>query len=439
MTSTGTPASQDASTGKLMVDKSLPKEPQDTSVMDAYADPVTSKIFEAVNKILNPVQQTTSLMDDYKSLYKESGLDQINQAIIDADTVIHGTEADIRREIESSGGMGTESQVQSMALSRNKSLLVKYNQLVQMKTDATNQLATMSQLNAQDKQMLQQKTNQQLDTLFKMATFQQQATNNIKEGFNNLVKNVGYAGAYQAYASNPGQLAYIEQISGLGTGGLQKLSTYVAPLTESQQLDNQYKQAQIRNINSEINARGQAGESAPTVKTINGTDMQWNPSTGQWEAIGGTADAVKTQNSIDQLAFLRKTAETATKLSSASGASGLSKWIGDTLVGDTKFRQLEAQTNTLRTNMLTLMTDPAIKKFFGPQMSNADVLLMTAAGTTLNPASQSPSQIKAEIKRLDDLFARMQTAVGNGGSTPVSPDQVPEGYYQASDGLFYKK
>lgn len=160
---------------------------------------------------------------------------------------------------------------------------------------------------------------------------------------------------------------------------------------------------------------------APEVKSINGVDMQWNTSSGTWEPIAagsnipGAPDQV--QKSLDQIKFLRDTAAEATKLSSAAGASGVSKFLGDTFVGDTEYRQLEALTNTLKTNVLSLMTDPGIKKFFGPQMSNADVLLMTSAGTTLNPSANTGTQMKNELKRLDDLFNRMQTAVNMGQKT----------------------
>lgn len=120
------------------------------------------------------------------------------------------------------------------------------------------------------------------------------------------------------------------------------------------------------------------------------------------------------QNSIDQLVFLQNTAKKAIELSPASGASGISRKAGEYFIGDTKFNQLVSQTNTLRTNLLTLMTDPSIKKFFGPQMSNADVQLMTSAGTTLNPEIQSPELLKAEVMRLQSLFTRMQTALEGG-------------------------
>lgn len=48
-------------------------------------------------------------------------------------------------------------------------------------------------------------------------------------------------------------------------------------------LDQQLKQAQI----ASANRANQPSDSAPTVKSINGVDMQWNPSTGKWEMIKG--------------------------------------------------------------------------------------------------------------------------------------------------------
>lgn len=168
-----------------------------------------------------------------------------------------------------------------------------------------------------------------------------------------------------------------------------------------------------------------SGADAPTVKTINGVDVQWNPATGTWEPIdmgGGGPEQIG--KSVSQLDFILSTAKTATGLADASGASGLSKMTGDWLIGDTPFRQLEAYTNTLRTNMLTLATDPAIKKFFGPQMSNADVQLMTSAGTTLNPDKQTPAQMKEEIARIEDFVTRAKAAVTQGMQQQASTENT---------------
>lgn len=222
----GTAAPQDAGTARSLATAAMPTQPQDTTQVDTFlsADPMMTKIMSSITDLLNPTNQTTSLMEDYKSLYKDSGLDAINKELIDADTVINGTEADIRNEIQTAGGLGTDSQVQAMALARNKSLLKRYNQLVQMKTDATNQLNTMSQLNATDKQMAQTKVNSQISNMFQLANFRQQATKNVQEAFQNMVNKVGYAGAYAAYKQDPQQLGFIEQTMGLEKGGLAKLA-----------------------------------------------------------------------------------------------------------------------------------------------------------------------------------------------------------------------
>jgi hypothetical protein len=200
-----------------------------------------------------------------------------------------------------------------------------------------------------------------------------------------------------------------------------------------------------------------AGIDSPETKNFGTTDApiwkQWNSTTGSWEDVTGITGASgspeEIQQTLDQLSFLRDTTARILggediegnkydALYKASGPSGAAKFLGDTFVGDTDYRRLETLTDTLRTNVLALMTDPAVKKFFGPQMSNADVKLMSATGSTLRPESQSPEDMKAEAQRLDDLLNRMQTAVKQGQSGlpnnvqgPVQPVNV----ITAPDGL----
>lgn len=204
-------------------------QPEESPVVSTalMSDPVT-QLMSSIKDLLNPQVQTTTLLEDYKSLYKESGLDQINKEIIDAETVINGTEQDIRNEIQTAGGFGTESQVQALALSRNKSLLTRYNQLVQMKTDATNQLNTMSQLNSQDKQMAQTKLNTQISAMFNLADFAQKAQNNTREQAQWLTQTIGVDGIYNAYKNDPRQLSFLEKTLGVAPGGLAQAATTAA-------------------------------------------------------------------------------------------------------------------------------------------------------------------------------------------------------------------
>jgi len=129
--------------------------------------------------------------------------------------------------------------------------------------------------------------------------------------------------------------------------------------------------------------------------------------------------AQSTAKSMDQINLVKSSLDRAKNLAGASGRSGVRKAAESWFIGSTDYTNLVAETNTLRTNVLTLMTDPAIKKFFGPQMSNADVQLMTSAGTTLNPELQSADNMISELARLEDLINRAEKAVqqGMGGGT----------------------
>lgn len=106
-----------------------------------------------------------------------------------------------------------------------------------------------------------------------------------------------------------------------------------------------------------------------------------------------------------QVALVLNSLKDAKTLSGASGRSGIRRGAESLTVGATDYTNLVAKANSIRANMLALVSDPNIKKFFGPQMSNADVQFMMSAGTTLNPELQSPEELKGEIERLEAIFS----------------------------------
>lgn len=110
---------------------------------------------------------------------------------------------------------------------------------------------------------------------------------------------------------------------------------------------------------------------------------------------------------VEQAQFGLDTINNALKLANASGASGISKFVGNMVVGDTDYNRLSAQIRTLKTNLLTMATDPNIKKFFGPQMSNNDVKMMQAAATTLDEENMSPQDLKTELNRVQGIFQKL--------------------------------
>jgi hypothetical protein len=130
------------------------------------------------------------------------------------------------------------------------------------------------------------------------------------------------------------------------------------------------------------------------------------------DATATTPEKIEEQKS--NLQFLLDTVDKAKEKADASGRSGTRKFIEGALVGATNYTALAQYTDTLRTNLLTLATDPNIKKFFGPQMSNADVRLMQAAASTLNPETLNPEQMKTELERVKGVFQRLSNNLSGG-------------------------
>lgn len=92
---------------------------------------------------------------------------------------------------------------------------------------------------------------------------------------------------YAMLQSNPQQLATAERLMGLGAGGLKKLSEM--PPSERERLDLENQRLQNQKLRQDIYGGG-AGGGAPTIKSINGRDMQWDSKTQSWvEPIAGGA------------------------------------------------------------------------------------------------------------------------------------------------------
>lgn len=176
------------------------------------------------------------------------------------------------------------------------------------------------------------------------------------------------------------------------------------------------------------------------VEAKDGSLWNFDPSTGKATRMtgaisaDGTSTAVQSQKAFDQIALMKNALVKAQSLASASGRSGARRAIEGVAYGATDFTELAGAIDTLKTNVMSMMTDPNIKKFFGPQMSDADVRLMTSAGTTLDPERQGPESLKAELLRLEGLINRAENAVRKGlgqkeiplsGSTTVliGPDE----------------
>lgn len=132
------------------------------------------------------------------------------------------------------------------------------------------------------------------------------------------------------------------------------------------------------------------------------------------EVSAGGLGATSPVTKEDQAKFLIDTIAKANSKASAAGRSAGRRMVETWVVGSTDYTDLESQVRTLKNNLLTLATDPGIKKFFGPQMTDSDVKNMLAAATTLDTELQNPTDLKAELARTEKIFRKF------------APDYVPQ-------------
>lgn len=184
------------------------------------------------------------------------------------------------------------------------------------------------------------------------------------------------------------------------TGKLQPL--YTAPeqeLDASGLLDLQKKELEIQKLQKDLSGENPLSEIERKIKELQLQKLQdeINPPVSEQDA-----QRIESQMNLFKAA-LNRTKE----LAKYSGSNTTWESIRQKF-GATDFQGLMAQANTLRTLVLTMATDPSIKKFFGPQMSNADVQLMMSAGTSLNPELQKPADFIKELNRLEEFITRVQ-------------------------------
>lgn len=303
----GTPAPTTLGQAFSTIKGSLPTPQEDMSATDALLmeDKGWQGLMQMKEEYFNPEKQKVSLMDTYNKLYKKSGLDQLDEEIMDAKTIIEGTEDDIRNEVEMAGGFGTDSQVQALALSRNKVLLKNFNNLVALRESKAEHLGTMMNLAEKDRSYADSQFDRMLNYDMQMLNYRDKFVQNARDQYNKYTPQQ----LQSMLSGNPRQLAFAEQIMGVGPGGLERLTN--APLSEMDQLDLDYKKGQIElqksslltdkaqraNINSQINERNNPVNETGTLtgKPQNATQAKANGYADRLAQANITLDSLGTK------------------------------------------------------------------------------------------------------------------------------------------------
>src|SRR3990167_3884450 len=122
-----------------IVNQYAPSGRNDIASAFLQTDEFIGGLFNSFQDFINPVNQRKSLTETYNQMLKDSGVEAIDMELINSKRIIEGTIDDIRQEIQSAGGMGTESQINALASSRNKQLIRNYNTPLEPRNAITNQ------------------------------------------------------------------------------------------------------------------------------------------------------------------------------------------------------------------------------------------------------------------------------------------------------------
>lgn len=234
-------------------------------------NPIVKNLYDTINQTLSSIGTQQTYSQEYQDLVAKQGIPALQTDLMNINNIMDGTEDDIRQEITSAGGSATESQVQAMAGARNKTLLKQANvlsQQLQTKQDYVNQVLQFSQA---DRAEVEKQVDQKIGLTSQLADLQDKMTSAAKDNYNAVVQAQGYGGLYASLKDNPQQLAQVEQLLGLGNGGLKNLANYTKPLTEQETLQNQNLTLQNKKLQQDINGTG-------------GADLQFVPATANQPA-----------------------------------------------------------------------------------------------------------------------------------------------------------
>lgn len=380
------------------IQSTLPPPAPDTSAVDlALAeDKGWQALGEQYTEFFSPENQKSSLLDTYNKLYKKSGLDELDEEIIDAQTIIDGTEDDIRNEIEMAGGFGTDSQVQALALSRNKVLLKNYNNLVALRESKATQLDSMMDMADKDRTYADSQFDRMLKYQTQMLDYRDKFIQNARDQYNKYDATT----LYSMLSENPRQLAFAEQIMGLGAGGLERLAG--APLGRKEQLELDLLESQLQNAELErANIRAD-------IKTKSSTVPE------ESKEIQRKADAVVLAKEL--------LSDSAVGKKSAVGGS-LAKIVpfGKTLGLQGNRSAFESKVATLKAN-LTLDNLKLLKG----AMSDKDLMFLQSVGSSLNTSMSEENfnkELRKIIRKLDPSDPTGQEGEVAGASTQTIDTQ----------------
>lgn len=457
---TGAPAPSTPAQGRSMVSSYTPPvsspSPIDTMFStdeEMGGDPFFQEMGIDFKDFFSPPKQKESLLSEYKRMYKNSGLEDLNEELINAKNVIEGTEEDVRDEITKAGGFGTESQIAAMTNARNKTLIKNYNKLVDLQTSQQQHFDTMMQLSQQDRQLASQEANNRFNMGIQLMQYRDSFLSKATEKANAVIQSFGgIKNFYNAYKDDPYAISKAENALGFGSGGLARAAA--TPLSEEAQLDLENKRLTNQKLRADINGGGSSDLKTQYVELPSGGKALINTQTGEIiKDFNGGDTGAEAKTSLTDKAALIDTILNNSYLKSAVGPTDISRF--DVRSPFTQGKQNFIADVQRLASAETLSAITNLKKQGGTlgALNEKELEVLQSSATKLNSwATEYTSgadkgkikgykvkedTFKAEIDRINQLTKK---ALLSAGATPYEIGAItyPDGsiYIKNSNGTF---
>lgn len=231
--------------GGVVTDPFVTEPPEDLSYIDDIVaqDPYMSQLLATQQEFNDVMNQKTSLVDEYKAMVKEAGIDEINTDLINTKNIIDGTEDDIRNEVTKAGGFATDSQVLALSNARNKTLIKNYNTLLETKQAAMENVNMMMGLMEKDRANALTRVTAKMNLNFQIADYVQKAQTNAQNTLFKMGETMGWDAVYKS-ALATGDPYAIDRINKVAGAGFDIATMATQPNLERQLLQEQIKTQQ---------------------------------------------------------------------------------------------------------------------------------------------------------------------------------------------------
>lgn len=186
--------------------------------------PITTAVNDTTTQLLADIAQKNSVESSTESVskfYNETaeslGVPQLQADLMNIQTVMNGTDNDVRKEITSTGGFATESQVEGVVAARNKTLLLQASNFQNALSIAQQNLSTITSNYTEDRSTALNSLTDRINGDQTALSLFQSIQSNAKDNYSKILTSSGWTGLAQ---EDPSNYPLIESTFGLTPGTL---------------------------------------------------------------------------------------------------------------------------------------------------------------------------------------------------------------------------